>query len=126
MDTRVIRQAAATDATAFIDLWNALDVETEFVFYEPGERQASLEAQTMRLERAEKSENTCILVAVEQESSTLAGFAAGHRESNFRDSHKVILVIGLRQVYTGMGTGTRLNTGLMDKYVMGKMLTMRA
>lgn len=108
MDTFLIRQAVATDAAAFLDLWNALDAETEFMLYEPGERQATLEAQTKRLERAENSENIHILVVLEPGSSKLAGFAAGYREANFRDNHKLNLVVGLRQLYTGMGIGTQL------------------
>lgn len=100
-----VRAAIESDAAAFLDLWDALDSETEFMLFEPNERKATLEAQKSGLANAETSENVRILVLEDVDANLLAGFCAGRRSSNFRDNHCLHIVIGIRQAYTGRKWG---------------------
>ena len=40
-----LRSAKETDAAGFLELWDCLDTETEFMLFEPNERKATLEGQ---------------------------------------------------------------------------------
>ena len=57
-----VRAAKESDAAAFLDLWDALDSETEFMLFEPNERQATLATQQSNLANAESSDNVQIFV----------------------------------------------------------------
>jgi len=88
-----------------LSLWRALDSETEFMLYEPGERKVTLEEQKSQLAR---SENVAIYVIEDTEQSELVGFTAGRRSVNLRDRYSLNIVIGIRQTYTGKNLGARL------------------
>lgn len=103
-----LREAQESDAEAFIDLWNALDTETEFMLFEPGERKATLETQRTRLSNAAASEDVQILVLEVGRTGFIAGFCAGRRSSHIRDRHSFHIVIGIRQAYTGNKWGFAL------------------
>ena len=102
-----LREAQESDAEAFLDLWDALDTETEFMLFEPGERKATLETQRTRLANA-ATEYVQIFVLVDRVAGFIAGFCAGRRSSNYRDKHTLHVVIGIRQAYTGSGWGFAL------------------
>ena len=103
-----LRVVKESDAAAFLDLWNALDTETEFMLFEPGERKATLETQKTRLANAAVSEDVQIFVLEAVGSDHIVGFCAGRRSSNFRDKHSLHIVIGIRQAYTGKKWGGAL------------------
>ena len=103
-----LREAQESDAEAFLDLWDALDTETEFMLFEPGERKATLETQRTRLSDAAASENVQIFVLEDGLTGYIAGFCAGRRSSNSRDRHALHIVIGIRQAYTGKKWGYAL------------------
>ena len=107
-----VRQATESDAESFLDLWDALDTETEFMLFEPNERKATLESQKSRLANATESEYVHILVLEDTDEGCLAGFCAGRRSSNFRDKHSLEIVVGIRQSYTGQQWGRKLLTEL--------------
>ena len=112
-----IREALESDAAALLDLWKALDAETEFMLYEPDERKATIETQKTILANASDSENVKILVLDAVGDNCLAGFCAGRKNSNIRDSHTLNIVIGIRQDYTGKGWGFSLVLEL-EKWAM--------
>lgn len=103
-----VRAAQESDAAAFLDLWDTLDSETEFMLYEPNERQATLEATQSRLANAQNSEKAQIFVLEDLDAGLLAGFCAGSRTSNLRDKHSLHIVAGIRQAYTGKTWGYAL------------------
>ena len=100
-----VRQATESDASGFLGLWDALDTETEFMFFEPNERNESLESQKSKLARSTDSNQVRVLVLEVLEENVLAGFCAGRRSSAFRDQHSLHVVIGIpRAIYRqGMG-----------------------
>ncbi len=103
-----VRAAKESDAAAFLDLWDALDSETEFMLFEPNERQATLATQQSSLANAESSNNAQIFVLEDVDAGLLAGFCAGRRTSNLRDQHSLHIVAGIRQAYTGKTWGYTL------------------
>lgn len=107
-----IRTALVSDAQAFLDLWDALDTETEFMLFEPNERQATLESQSKRLANAAESSHIQILVGHDAVENILAGFCAGSRSDHIRDQHVLRVVIGIREKYTNQKIGQKLLTAL--------------
>jgi len=108
----LVRQATESDAESFLDLWDALDTETEFMLFEPNERQATLESQKTRLAKAYNSENLRLLALEDSSENIIAGFCFGGRRTNTRDKHSLHVVVGIRQKYTGNGWGFKLLTEL--------------
>jgi len=108
MDKLLLRRATKEDAAKFLSLWEALDSETEFMLYEPGERKATLEQQASQLAISKKSKNAAIYVIEDTVQSELVGFTAGRRNTNLRDRYTLNVVIGLRQIYTGKKLGAKL------------------
>ncbi|MEE9320895.1 MAG: GNAT family N-acetyltransferase [Granulosicoccus sp.] len=109
----IIRFGKRADAAAFIDLFAALDTETEFMFFEPGERQTSVEHMADRLDRCEATGDEVFFVATDEtkQKAGIIGFVVGWRSPGFRSQHVLHIVIGLRQIATGQGLGRQL----MDK-----------
>jgi len=103
-----IRQAVEADAPQFLSLWNALDTETEFMLFEPTERNATLEDKQTKLAASEHSDDVHILVLDNIDDQSIAGFCAGRRSDNIRDKHTLHIVIGIRQHFTNKGWGKRL------------------
>ena len=87
---------------------DALDSETEFMLFEPGERQLSLTRQSTLLSQATDSNQIAYYVIEDLALSLIAGFVRGQRTNNQRDQHNMRLVIGIRQAYTGQGWGLKL------------------
>jgi len=108
MSDLVVRQAIESDAESFLDLWDALDSETEFMLFEPNERKANLESQKSKLKNAFDSENVRIIVLENTTHRSIVGFCAGQRRSNFRYEHSLHIVIGIMQSFTGQQWGQRL------------------
>jgi len=104
----LVRPAVESDAAQFVDLWDALDTETEFMLFEPGERKVTPDNQKLKLAASKNSVNNHILVLEDEHNSLLGGFCAGSRSQNFRDKHALYIVIGIRQQYVGKGWGHKL------------------
>ncbi len=109
-----IRPAVPLDAQAFLDLWDVLDSETEFLLFEPGERTVSLKEQEKRLKNAQHSDFVQILALEDSELNSIVGFGAGRRSELRRDSHNAELVLAIRQSHAGKGWGFKLLNGLQD------------
>lgn len=108
MDKFLIRPVASSDASQFLLLWDALDTETEFMLFAPGERQVTLEQQTEQLSRTVESEYAGVYVLENTVASEISGFVACRQNSRQRDQHSAYLVIGIKQEHTGKGWGRKL------------------
>ncbi len=103
MNIRAIRES---DAEQFLLLGKVLDEETQFMMFEPGERNMTVEEQT-QLIRNVLSQNNQMIFVVEHEDQ-LVGFleALG---GNYRRNHDcVYIVIGIRHDFAGQGIGSEL------------------
>ena len=121
MSKLTIRPAVIDDAQSFLDMWSTLDTETEFLLFEPGEREVSLDEQRSKLANATGSDNVHILAAVDTDKSVLAGFAAGRRSALLRDRHNLEVIIALQQKYTGKGVGLKL-LGQLEDWALSKQV----
>ena len=103
-----IRQATVDDAQEFVELLKLVDSESEFLLWEPGERDLTVDQQRARLENSFNSATTRTTVACDTTLGKLFGFcwcAAGERN---RTRHELSLALALLQDYHGHGIGTAL------------------
>ena len=101
-----IREIQINDAEAFLELNKQLDEETKFMMLEPGERDATVDAQVNRIRGFTEHKNSTLLVA--QSESKLIGYIVAMGGQYKRNTHKAKIVIGIIQNYVGQGVGTRL------------------
>jgi RimJ/RimL family protein N-acetyltransferase len=106
-----IREIREDDAEKFLDLCQQLDLETQFMLLEPGERIITIEEQRERIKNILSRNNQTIFVA-EDHQGQLAGHLTAIGGNYNRNRHTVYLVIGILQGFTGQGIGTRLFTQL--------------
>lgn len=96
-----------TDAQRYWNLLNALDYETEFMLYEPGERSPGLARLEGLLTDAEAHpEDTFVLAA--EKNGELVGFVSAGRGGHRRTAHSAYIVCGVRAAHRGQGVGTEL------------------
>lgn len=115
MDTQEgyrIRPAGPGDAAPLLDLKLALDVETDFMMLEPGERVETVERIAQHLDEVGRRENSTILVA--EERGRLLGYVEAEGGTYRRNRHAACVVIGVRQAAAGRGIGTALLRDLDD------------
>jgi RimJ/RimL family protein N-acetyltransferase len=105
-----IRPIEPDDAEAFGALMVALDSETQFMLFEPGERQVTAQQWRERIEamKAEGESEVFIAEAATDAGRELVGFLRAHGQSLRRIRHSLYLVIGIRAAYTGRGFGGQL------------------
>jgi RimJ/RimL family protein N-acetyltransferase len=101
-----IREICETDASAFLDLRQHLDAETDFLMLEPGERQTTVEQVKAHIEDVQAQPNSVIFVV--EDEGELVGYLAARGGRYRRNRHCVYLVIALRQTHVGQGIGKRL------------------
>ena len=108
MENFLIRPVVPNDASQFLVLWDALDSETEYMLFAPGERQATLEQQTEQLSQSTQSDYSGVFVLEDTDASEIAGFVGCRQNTRQRDQHSAHLVIGIKQHHTGKGWGRKL------------------
>ncbi|HLT20088.1 MAG TPA: GNAT family N-acetyltransferase [Thermomicrobiales bacterium] len=108
----VIRAAQSDDAAALLDLKLALDRETSYMMFEPGERQADADAVARELEEIVAAPNSVVLVA--DAGDELAGYVEARGGEFRRVRHVATVIAGVRQSYAGQGLGSRLFQALME------------
>ena len=103
-----LRKVLTEDAQEFLDLQLALDSETSFMMFEPGERVGDFK----RLESfiASFQDETGLLLGAES-GRELVGFLMAQRGSQNRRKHSAYVVIGIRKAFQGLGVGS----GMFEK-----------
>ncbi|WP_408010453.1 GNAT family N-acetyltransferase [Pseudalkalibacillus sp. A8] len=101
-----IRLIEETDAEVFLILQQQLDSETEFMMFEPGERDMDLEYRKKSVKQYIEDPRTAVWV-IEKENR-LVGFLGAFGNKPRRIQNRVYLVIGILQEATGQGYGTQL------------------
>jgi len=101
-----IRPAEAIDAQSMLELFEALDSETEFMFFEPGERTTTKQQQVERIEHSMDNEYSVLRVA--ELGNQIVGFAAGFSSVGVRNRHVLTLVVGVRKEFWRSGIGAKL------------------
>lgn len=102
-----IRTITEADIENFFHMLCKLDEETDFMMYEPGERQMRTKnLDFLRAHVQEAVSGKDYLLIAEDEHGTLAGFIWAERGNLNRIAHTAYLVIGIRQIYRHQGIGT--------------------
>jgi len=102
-----IRQAAESDASEMVKLFQQLDSETAFMMMEPGEREVSIETQSERIKSFNEDHGK--LMAVAQTDIMLVDFIVVCRGSANRTRHSAYMVIGVARAHCCKGIGIMPN-----------------
>ncbi len=100
------------DAEAFLHLRKQVNEETSFMLREPDENAMLAKHQLEQLRDDSSQGHMLILVAEDHEQ--LVGFLIGERGVRRRNRHRLGLVIGILQAFTGQGIGTQLMLAMED------------
>lgn len=95
------------EAHAFCDMLCAIDSETKFMLYEPGER-AACGFDARRAEGMIRAILDGGFLLVARNGETMCGYIMAQRGSLARVKHTAYIVIGIRAAFRGQGVGTEL------------------
>ena len=101
-----VRAITEDDSRNYIDLCEKLDQETKFMMLEPDERTITVDEQKNRIQSLLSNENSMIFVA--EDNGELVGYLGAYGGNVQRIKHRVHIVVGILQAYTGRGIGTGL------------------
>ncbi len=102
----IIGEAKEDDSKGVVQMFQVLDAETNFLMYEPGERDSSIDVQAKNLIRFHQSPRHIFLIATDDIG--VRGFCAGKGGHQKRNYHCLLVIIGITQAFTGKGLGRRL------------------
>ncbi|MGN7296641.1 N-acetyltransferase family protein [Ferdinandcohnia sp. SAFN-114] len=102
----LVREIIPSDAENFGYLTQQVEMTSEFMLWEAGERKANPDQQRKMIERIGANGNSTILVA--EEKSQLIGFLMAIGGNARRNKHSVYIVVGILKDSRGKGVGTNL------------------
>jgi len=105
-----ISKAKPDDAEALVNLFNQLEDETDFMLFEPGERNITVEEQAKKLESWEAASSGVVFIA--SIGREIVGFVVGVGGTANRNRHSLHIAIGILQAFCGQGIGASLMQGL--------------
>lgn len=115
-DEMNIRKIRIDDAEKFFHMMCGLDEETEFMMYEPGERQSrtkDLKRLTAAIEETVSGRD--LLLVAENDSREIIGYIWAERGKLNRIKHTAYIVVGIRRTYQRKGIGTEFFS-LLDSW----------
>ena len=101
----IIRHAEPDDAEKLVHLMEQVD-KSNFMLFEPGERQISVEAQRKRIKLINEDSTSSIFLA--EDDGELSGFLFAIGGNPARAKHRVYLALGVASHFRGKGIGTKL------------------
>nr|WP_309098744.1 GNAT family N-acetyltransferase [Fredinandcohnia onubensis] len=102
----VVREITLSDAENFGYLTQQVEMTSEFMLWEAGERKAYPDEQRKMIERICSEDNSTILVA--EEKGQLIGFLMAIGGNARRNKHSVYIVVGILKDFRGKGVGVYL------------------
>lgn len=99
----VIREAALGDAEAFLCMQTALDKETQYMMYEPGERTGDIEPVNAMIKRSVAGDD---LLLVAESGGDIVGYISAQRGTPRRIRHTAYVITGIRKAFRGQGIGS--------------------
>lgn len=101
-----IREIKVEDAEAFLKLCQQTDAESEFLLFEEGERDTTVEAKRSSIESMISSSNSTIFVV--EDKTNLVGYLLARGGAALKNYHSVYIVIAILASRKGQGIGTEL------------------
>ncbi|WML48325.1 GNAT family N-acetyltransferase [Neobacillus sp. PS3-34] len=101
----IIRKAVQGDALNLLNLRMQVE-ESNFMLYDPGERNTTEEKQRRLIESMEAEDNSAIFLA--EENGELVGFLFAMGNNINRIRHSVHVAVGVGEAFRGNGVGTML------------------
>ncbi|WFP49668.1 GNAT family N-acetyltransferase [Methylomonas sp. EFPC3] len=108
-----IREALISDAATLLRLFNQLDAETDFMLFEPGERQTTESEQQAIIAAFAQSERRFMYVA--ETVGDIIGFCVLVGNQQRRNAHTASLVIGVVKSHWRHGAGAKLLEAVIGK-----------
>lgn len=102
----VFKELCAEEIDLFWNLLNALDDETKYMMYEPGERVQSTSARELREDILNNVVNGNDFLQVAAEDGKIVGYIRAERGKFCRNFHTAYIVVGILKDYAGKGIGT--------------------
>ena len=111
----IYKKLGVEDVGDFWDLLNALDMETNYMMYEPQEREQRTNIQELREDIQINVINGDDFLQIATEDNKIIGYVRAERGRYNRVSHTAYIVIGILKDYGKRGIGTALFKDL-DKW----------
>lgn len=102
----LVREITLSDAENFGYLTQQVEMTSEFMLWEAGERKANPDQQRKMIERFSSDDNSRIFVA--EEKGQLIGFLMAIGGNARRNKHSVYIVVGILKDSRGKSVGTKL------------------
>ena len=112
--TILIRPIQADDAGAITALFDAIDRETKYLLFEPGERTRGPAEWRARIEEIRGGGPDEIFVAADEDTHALVGVLVALGDTRQRLRHSASLVVAVRAAYAGQGVAKRLFAALEE------------
>lgn len=109
------RKLTVDDVENFWDLLNTLDLETNYMMYEPTERAQCTDIQTWKDDIYDNVVNGRDFLLIALEGNKMIGYIQAERGKFNRISHTAYIVTGILKEYRGKGIGTAFFQNL-DKW----------
>ena len=101
----LIREVEPNDAIQLVNLMEEVE-QSNFMLFDPGEKQTAPEQMKMRIESMKKEETSTMLVA--EANGMLVGYLFVIGGNPRKAKHSVYLVIGISENFRGQGVGVKL------------------
>lgn len=119
-----IRPVNMDDAESLWEMMSALDAETKYMMYEPGERTKNMDRIISAIREATEGDN---LFSVAESTHGIVGYISAQKGNLRRIKHSAYIVVGIRMLYQHQGIGTlffkQLDIWARDKGVTRLELT---
>jgi RimJ/RimL family protein N-acetyltransferase len=107
-----IREITTDDSEKYLELSRALDSETIFRPYDPGERNCEVSEQYQKIVDVLNSDNSTIIVA--EVDKALVGYISASGKTLSRLKHISTIGIAIKQEFCGQGIGKKLFESLEE------------
>lgn len=111
----ICRNLGVEEVEDFWNFLNALDVETNYMMYEPNEREQRTSIQELKDDIQSNVINGNDFLQIATEDNKIIGYIRAERGKFNRISHTVYIVIGILKNYSGKGIGSTFFENL-DKW----------
>ncbi|MDY0407846.1 GNAT family N-acetyltransferase [Virgibacillus soli] len=101
-----VRKVRTSDVDKLAQLMNRVDESSQYMLWEPGERNVQAEDLLKMIQSMQSSGNATVFVA--EKNKELAGYLFAKGGSARRNKHVVYIVIGILKEYRGQGIGSKL------------------